>query len=191
MYIRAAGTNLYECSDYSGPIFLSTARWSQINHKKKVHPKFLQNLFFHIPIDMFSGKKNFSAIESTTEFFLGSFSMKKHQKGETLWRLGPPQRHSSKSGPFFGNKSATTTPQTMSLRADNICQYYLWPLNAFEGVPIAQEFLLSNAFSCQNFPKKFLQWILWQKFFFCLKTYLLGYGKADFEGILGVPFFYG
>ena len=25
--------------------------------------------------------------------------------------------------------------------------------------------------------------------FFRLKTYLLGYGKIDFEGILGVPFF--
>ena len=27
------------------------------------------------------------------------------------------------------------------------------------------------------------------EFFFRLKTYLLGYGKIDFEGILGVPFF--
>ena len=27
------------------------------------------------------------------------------------------------------------------------------------------------------------------EFFFHLKTYLLGYGKIDFEGILGVPFF--
>ena len=27
------------------------------------------------------------------------------------------------------------------------------------------------------------------EFFFRLKTYLFGYGKIDFEGILGVPFF--
>ena len=27
--------------------------------------------------------------------------------------------------------------------------------------------------------------------FFRPKIYLLGYGKIDFEGILGVPFFYG
>ena len=79
----------------------------------------------------------------------------------------------------------------MSLRAYNICQYYLCPQNAFEGVPMAQEFLLSNAFSCRNFQKQFMKWILWQKLFFHLKTYLLGYGKIDFEGILGVPFFYG
>ena len=98
---------------------------------------------------------------------------------------------SSKSGPFFGNKSATTTPQTMSLRANNICQDYLCHKNALEGDQTAQEFLLSNAFSYRNFPKKFLWQILWQKFFFRLKTYLLGYGKIDFEGILGVPFFYG
>ena len=55
-----------------------TARWSQINHKKKLHPKFLQNLFFHIPIDMFSGEKKISATESATENFWGSFGMKKH-----------------------------------------------------------------------------------------------------------------
>ena len=46
-----------------------TARWGQINYKKKVHPKFLQNLLFHIPIDMFYGKKKFSAIESATVNF--------------------------------------------------------------------------------------------------------------------------
>ena len=79
----------------------------------------------------------------------------------------------------------------MPLRADTICHYYLCPKNAFEGVSMAQEFLLSNAFSCWNFPNKILKWILWQNFFFRLKTYLLGYGKIDFEGILGVPFFYG
>ena len=47
----------------------NTARWGQINYKKKVHPKFLQNLLFHIPIDMFYGKKKFSAIESATVNF--------------------------------------------------------------------------------------------------------------------------
>ena len=48
---------------------IRTARWGQINYKKKVHPKFLQNLLFHIPIDMFCGKKKISAIESATVNF--------------------------------------------------------------------------------------------------------------------------
>ena len=42
---------------------------------------------------MFSGERKNSAIESTTEIFLGNFGMKKHYKGETLGPLGPPQRH--------------------------------------------------------------------------------------------------
>ena len=43
-----------------------TACCSQINCKKKVHPKFLQNLLFHIPIDIFLGERKISAIESAT-----------------------------------------------------------------------------------------------------------------------------
>ena len=50
-------------------ISLCTARWGQINYKKKVHPKFLQNLLVHIPIDMFFSKKKNSAIESATVNF--------------------------------------------------------------------------------------------------------------------------
>ena len=38
-------------------------------------------------------------------------------------------------------------------------------------------------------PKKISVVDSMAEFFFHLKTYLLGYGKIDFEGILGVPFF--
>ena len=43
-----------------------TACCSQINWKKKVHPKFLQNLLFHILRDIFLGERTISAIESAT-----------------------------------------------------------------------------------------------------------------------------
>ena len=38
-------------------------------------------------------------------------------------------------------------------------------------------------------PKKISVVDSMAEFFFCLQTYLLGYGKIYFEGILGVPFF--
>ena len=40
-------------------------------------------------------------------------------------------------------------------------------------------------------PKKISVVDSMAEIFFRLKTYVLGYGKIDFEGILGVPFFYG
>ena len=47
-----------------------TACWSQINSKKKLHPKFLQNLFFHTLIYVIQGKNFCSAIESATQNFI-------------------------------------------------------------------------------------------------------------------------
>ena len=51
---------------------LVTACWSQINSKKKLHPKFLQNLFFHTSIYVIQGKNFCSAIESATQNFFWS-----------------------------------------------------------------------------------------------------------------------
>ena len=51
---------------FSGVLKTLTACWSQNYCKKKARPKFLQNLFFHAPLDIFSGKPANSAIESVT-----------------------------------------------------------------------------------------------------------------------------
>ena len=96
---------------------------------------------------------------------------------------------SSKSGPFFGNKSATTTPQTMSLRADNICQDYLCHKNALEGDQTAQEFLLSNAFSCLNFQKKISVADSMAEIFFSPENISIGIWKNRFQRNFGCTFF--
>ena len=55
-----------------------TTHWSQINHKKGT-PKIPSKSIFQCPNRyVFRQKKKISAIESTTEIFLGSFGMKKH-----------------------------------------------------------------------------------------------------------------
>ena len=58
-YMKGIHTKIHEIFDWmdNNETLYDTMRWNQINHKKKVHPKFLQNLFFHIPIDMFAGEK--------------------------------------------------------------------------------------------------------------------------------------
>ena len=80
-----------------------TARWGQINYKKKVHPKFLQNLLFHIPIDMFYGKKTFSAIESATVIFFLKFFHKKLVETTVCGAILTPVMGFYGSWPMFQN----------------------------------------------------------------------------------------
>ena len=60
---------------------------------------------------------------------------------------------------------------------------------SFNSVKLDLQIVDFDDFSFQNLKKKFMQRILWQKIFFCLETYLLGYEKIDFEGILDALFF--
>ena len=83
-----------------------TACWSQINSKKKLHPKFLQNLFFHTSIYVIQGKNFCSAIESATQNFFWSL-----QKWLVFHQFDP---FKGILRPWYGFKS-TWRPQKVSI----------------------------------------------------------------------------
>ena len=79
---------------------------ARLTQKKKLHPKFLQNLFFHTSIYVIQGKNFCSAIESATQNFFWSL-----QKWLVFHQFDP---FKGILRPWYGFKS-TWRPQKVSI----------------------------------------------------------------------------